>query len=79
VDFACTLDMRSCSAVPQMRVVSDESCVPELRPEAFKNITGDMSFGVSGWVKQQLIKLSCSFTIQVSICACCCSRCSLAQ
>lgn len=49
----------------QMRVVSDESCVPELRPEQFEQITGDMRFGVSGWIKQQLIKLACSFTIQV--------------
>jgi hypothetical protein len=57
-----------------MRVVSDESCVPELRPELFRNITGDMSFGVSGWIKQQLIKLACSLTVQVSPCARCCRR-----
>ena len=55
-------------------MVSDESCVPELRPERFKNITGDMSFGFSGWVKQQLIKLACSLTVQVLSCACRCMR-----
>lgn len=53
-----------CVLVSKMRVVSDESCVPELRPEQFEQITGDMRFGVSGWIKQQLIKLACSFTIQ---------------
>jgi hypothetical protein len=53
------------ACLQQMRVVSDEACVPELRPEPFRNITGDMSYGVSGWIKQQLIKLACSLTVQV--------------
>lgn len=59
----------------QMRVVSDEACVPELRPELFRNITGDMSSSINGWIKQQLIKLACSLTVQVPIFACCCMRC----
>ena len=49
----------------QMRVVSDEACVPELRPELFQNITGDMSSSINSWIKQQLIKLACSLTVKV--------------
>ncbi len=50
----------------QLRVVADESCAPELRPEALEQIAGNMASSIGGWMKQQLIKLACSFTIKAS-------------
>lgn len=49
----------------QMRVVADEACAPELRPWALRKIAGNEAGAIDGWYKQQLIKLSCSFTVQV--------------
>ena len=51
----------------KMRVVGDEACAPELRPVALEDIAGKHSRSVSGWVKQQVVKLACSFTIQVCL------------
>lgn len=51
----------------QMRVVGDEACAPELRPVALEDIAGKHSRSISGWVKQQVVKLACSFTIQVCL------------
>lgn len=48
-----------------MRVVADEACAPELRPWALRKIAGNEAGAIDGWYKQQLIKLSCSFTVQV--------------
>lgn len=51
--------------VLQMRVVGDEACAPELRPVALERIAGKHSRSVSGWIKQQVVKLACSGTITV--------------
>lgn len=51
----------------QIRVVGDEACAPELRPVALEGIAGKHSRSVSGWIKQQVVKLACSFTIQVCV------------
>lgn len=51
----------------QLRVVADEACVPELRPAEMKRIAGDKAGAISGWMKQQLIKLGCSLTVKVRI------------
>jgi hypothetical protein len=60
-------DNQCLDAIPaaQMRVVGDEACAPELRPVALEGIAGKHSRSVSGWIKQQVVKLACSFTIQV--------------
>jgi hypothetical protein len=54
-------------SIVQMRVVGDEACAPELRPVALEGIAGKHSRSISGWVKQQVVKLACSFTIQVRL------------
>lgn len=53
-----------CLQPKKMRVVGDEACAPELRPVALEGIAGKHSRSVSGWIKQQVVKLACSFTIQ---------------
>jgi hypothetical protein len=53
-----------CLQPKKMRVVGDEACAPELRPVALEDIAGKHSRSISGWVKQQVVKLACSFTIQ---------------
>lgn len=52
-----------CVLARKMRVVADEACVPELRPGPLKKVAGDMADSISGWYKQQLVKLACSFTV----------------
>jgi hypothetical protein len=49
----------------QMRVVADESCVPEMRPGPLKKIAGDMVGSIDGWYKQQVVKLACGFAVTV--------------
>lgn len=47
----------------QIRVIADEICAPELRQHELERIAGDSSQYVDGWMKQQLVKLACSFAI----------------
>lgn len=47
----------------QIRVIADELCAPELRQYELERIAGAESRYVDGWMKQQLVKLACSFAI----------------
>lgn len=44
-------------------MIADELCAPELRQHELERIAGDSSQYVDGWMKQQLVKLACSFAI----------------
>ena len=62
----------------QMRVVADESCVPEMRPGPLKKIAGDMAGSIDGWYKQQVVKLACGFTVTVRCTRIVCLSCGFA-
>lgn len=60
------LELLPCVLPSKIRIVADEVCAPELQPEKLTQIGAryNMNNPLSGWYKQQLIKLACSFTVQ---------------
>mmetsp|Transcript_1620 Transcript_1620/g.4762 ORF Transcript_1620/g.4762 Transcript_1620/m.4762 type:complete len:408 (+) Transcript_1620:267-1490(+) len=46
-----------------VRVVADEACAPELEPRRFAALAFNDAEFVSGWLKQQLLKLACAHLV----------------